>query len=323
VPDISVIICTRNPRPDYLKATLEAIKAQTLPKNLWEFILIDNASKEPLAKSLDLSWHPNGRLVVEDELGLMPARLRGIREAAGEILVFVDDDNVLSHDYLSNALKLTQSHTFVGAFGGNIVGEFETKPENWAQALFPYLAIISVKHEQWAFGPGTIAQCVAPCGAGMVIRKSIAVYYAKRSANDPLRRGLGRKGASLASAEDVDMALCACACGMAIGRFPQLQLTHLISAGRLKPEYLLRLVEETAFSDSILQFVWRNGCLPNVAAPNGLKKMYRACESLGHRLLGRTEEGFKDRIRRALDRGLRRADQFLRTVQHGSNGDSN
>src|ERR1022692_4717847 len=96
----SVIICTHNPRPDYLRRTLDALKAQTLPKEQWELLLIDNASKEPLADTWDLSWHPQARHIREEALGLTRARLCGISQSKGELLVFVDDDNVLSADYL-------------------------------------------------------------------------------------------------------------------------------------------------------------------------------------------------------------------------------
>ena len=46
--DISVIVCTHNPRPDYLRRVLDALYAQTLPKTDWELILIDNANDMPL-----------------------------------------------------------------------------------------------------------------------------------------------------------------------------------------------------------------------------------------------------------------------------------
>jgi hypothetical protein len=229
----------------------------------------------------------------------------------------VDDDNVLAPDYLDNALKLTHSHAFVGAFGGNIVGEFEVKPESWAEVVLPYLAIIPVVHEEWAFGPGTKAQHVVPCGAGMVIRKSVATYYANLSAPDPLRRGLGRKGASLSSAEDIDMALCACACGLAVGRFPQLQMTHLIPARRVQRDYLLRLFEESMFSDAILQFIWRKEYIPTIETTSRLKKLYKACKSLRRRLKNPAQTGFREDLEKARIRGLLRAAQIIRSVPHG------
>src|SRR5260221_7594577 len=139
--ECSVIICTHNPRPDYLRRVLDALRAQTLPKEQWELLLIDNASKEPLASTWDLSWHPHARQIREDELGLTPARLRGIKESQAEVLVFVDDDNVLAADYLSTALELSRSRPGVGALGGKIVGEFETKPDSWVEVMFGCLAI--------------------------------------------------------------------------------------------------------------------------------------------------------------------------------------
>src|SRR5258706_13145188 len=98
--ECSVIICTHNPRADYLKRVLGALKAQTLPKEQWELLLIDNASKESISKLCDLTWHPQARHVREDELGLTAARLRGIAESMGNVLVFIDDDNLLEEDYL-------------------------------------------------------------------------------------------------------------------------------------------------------------------------------------------------------------------------------
>src|ERR1700722_2249773 len=97
---VSVIICSHNPRENYLRRVLDALRAQTLPAQEWELLLVDNASTEPLAGRFDLSWHPNARHVREEKTGLTPARLRGIAEANGELLVFVDDDNVLRSDYL-------------------------------------------------------------------------------------------------------------------------------------------------------------------------------------------------------------------------------
>lgn len=147
MPSVSVIICAHNPKPDYLQRALEALKAQTLPRSEWELLLIDNASKEPLASAWDLSWHPRGRHVREDQLGLTAARLCGIKDSTGELLVFVDDDNVLNPDYLSNALEISLSKTCVGAFGGNVVGEFEAAPPSWVNIMFSVFAVVDVKAE--------------------------------------------------------------------------------------------------------------------------------------------------------------------------------
>ena len=111
---LSAIICTHNPRPDYLTRCLTSLEAQTLPREKWELILVDNASVSDKAPRPDLSWHPQSRLVYEEELGLTPARLRGIRETTGDLLVFVDDDNVLDPDFLETAVRTAEEKLFLG-----------------------------------------------------------------------------------------------------------------------------------------------------------------------------------------------------------------
>src|SRR3954454_25232390 len=98
-PEVSVIVCSRNPKLDYLCRTLEALRAQTLSKDYWELLLVDNASKPALAPLLDISWHPNGRYITEGKVGVVAAYRRGINEASGALLVFVDDDNLLEQSY--------------------------------------------------------------------------------------------------------------------------------------------------------------------------------------------------------------------------------
>src|ERR1700758_5251153 len=97
---LSVVICTHNPRPGYFAKCVEALRSQTLALSSWELVIVDNLSDTPLANCMDLAWHPEARVVREETLGLTPARLRGIRESQGKLLVFVDDDNVLDVDLL-------------------------------------------------------------------------------------------------------------------------------------------------------------------------------------------------------------------------------
>ena len=46
--------------------------------------------------------------------GLTYARLRGIKEASGDLLVFVDDDNVLDPDYLETVQRVAEEKPFLG-----------------------------------------------------------------------------------------------------------------------------------------------------------------------------------------------------------------
>jgi len=61
--EISVVICSHNPRVDYLARMLGALQAQTLPSSDWELLFVDNASSSRLEDICDLSWHPNARYI--------------------------------------------------------------------------------------------------------------------------------------------------------------------------------------------------------------------------------------------------------------------
>ncbi len=246
---ISVIICTHNPRHDYLDKVLRALQAQTLPIEKWELLLVDNASNQLLSSEIDISWHPNSRHIREEQIGLTPARLRGIKEAVAETLVFVDDDNVLDSDYLEIALQIGKDYPFVGAWGGQIRPEFEVTPPEWTKPYWGYLAIREFEKDKWS---NLNQHEAAPCGAGMCVRKIVAEKYADWVNHDSKRLSLGRKGQLLLGGEDSDLAFTACDIGLGTGQFTSLRLTHLIPASRLTEEYLVKLVEGITYSHIIL-----------------------------------------------------------------------
>ena len=122
--ELSVIICTYNPRRDYLQRVLDSLRDQSFSKDRWELLLVDNGSQKVLAEDWDLTWHPNARHIREARLGLTFARVRGFRESIGKIIVYVDDDNVLESNYLRYARQVLTEDPSLGACGGKLIGEF-------------------------------------------------------------------------------------------------------------------------------------------------------------------------------------------------------
>lgn len=252
--NFSVIICAHNPRRDYLQRVLDALKTQTVPKEDWELLLIDNGSKQPLASEWDLSWHPQGRVIREDELGLTPARLRGIRESRGGLLVWVDDDNVLHSDYLAEALGIAAAYPFIGAWGGRILAEFDVPPTREDTPFLRYLAIRDVEEVVWV---NTIDfYRTVPWGAGMCIRPAVANEYLSLVTRDPRRRILDRKGDLIFAGGDSDMALCARRLGMGMGLFPTLKLSHLIPKDRLRRGFLVRAAFGSGYTITLLNYLY-------------------------------------------------------------------
>jgi glycosyltransferase involved in cell wall biosynthesis len=253
--DVSVVICAHNPRPDYLRRALAALDAQTLPKKDWELLVVDNASSQRLADAHDLSWHPRGRHVREDRLGLTPARVRGIADTHSELVVFVDDDNVLASDYLERALTIHRTITYVGVFGaGRLEPEFEVKPPPEVAARAQVLALRTVPSARWSNNPHDAD--TIPWGAGLCVSRQVANAYRQfiEDLGGEVTGVLDRKGQQLYSGGDDVLSWVAASLGCGFGIFPELRVTHLIQANRLNRRYLLRLLHDHAMSHGVLQY---------------------------------------------------------------------
>lgn len=247
-PALSVVVCTHNPRAEYLRRCLAGLEAQTLPRNRWELLIVDNASAPAIAP--DLSWHPHARIVREDTLGLTPARLRGIRETIGDLLVFADDDNVLDADYLERASDTAATHPFLGAWSGQCRPAFDEPPPDWTRRYWGNLVIREFDRDVWSNLP-RLPQSM-PCGAGLCIRRAVAAQYVVLYESGKRPFQLDRRGDMLLSGGDNDLAACACDVGLGVGLIAALKLTHLIPPGRLQEDYLARLIESIAFSSVVL-----------------------------------------------------------------------
>jgi glycosyltransferase involved in cell wall biosynthesis len=270
----SVIIITHNPRPHYLGRVLTALRGQTLSTEQWELLVVDNASDEPLtADAWDLSWHPRTKLIREDELGTSVARARGIREAAANLLVFVDDDNVLDHNYLAEALRIGREWPQLGVWGGSIVPEFEVEPPDYLRDYLCYLALREINTERWCNLSNFIG--TDPWGAGMCLRASVAAEYCRLRAKSTIH--IGRVG-NLLSGEDTEMCYVAhYSLGLGMGLFPALKLVHLIPKERLKEDYLVNICTGIHTSLLLIDFKWR-GILPG--SPFSAIKLLRICKNV-------------------------------------------
>jgi GT2 family glycosyltransferase len=193
------------------------------------------------------------RVVVEPQPSLTLARIRGIRESRGDLIVFVDDDNLLDPDFLETALRVADSFPQIGAFGGRISGEFEAAPPEWLTPFLPHLALAEFPRDEWS----SLAddRAVLPCGAGLCVRRSAAETWAGHVETDPRRLALGRTGDKTLACEDTDLVLTCLDHGRGSGRFTALHLTHVIPARRLDYAYHRRLARDIGLSWGRLQAI--------------------------------------------------------------------
>jgi glycosyltransferase involved in cell wall biosynthesis len=301
--EASAVICTHNPRPDFLARVLEALQRQTLSPDKWELLIIDNASDVPVAGTCHIPAHPQARHIVERELGIAMARRRGIRETTADLIVFVDDDNVLDKNYLSEAVRIKQEWPLLGVWGsGCIKGDYEVEPPEY---LEPYLASLAIREATAARWSNVIAGLeTLPWGAGLCVRREVADAYNGLDEKSPIQI-TGRRGAFLLGGEDKEISHVCVARELGIGVFPALKLTHLIPKHRVSANYLVRLAEASALTDLLLNYKWQRA---QVKLPNNLEMLLRRLRTI---LLYR---GLDRRIQLAQLRGLAKGLRFIKTA---------
>lgn len=259
MPKLIVIICTHNPREAFLTETLDALRGQTVPAQHWDLLIVDNASKDPLANRVNLSWHPRARIVRENQLGTAHARLRALREAdlaGADLILFVDDDNILARDYLAQGLALEEIWPQLGCWGGQLIARYEQEPPAWLENYKKFFAICPLKEPVWANRIHNYD--MVPPTAGCFIRRPVWARYLELVREQPLRLTLGAKGEDQVRGEDTDLVLSAIDVGMGVGRFPQLSLEHIMPAGRISVAYLENLITGIYLGTALLEFLRYN-----------------------------------------------------------------
>ncbi len=97
-PLVTVVVAT-NRRSRYLEAALRSVAEQDYPQ--WEIVLVDDGSPDPVAVADVAARFARVRVIRQDNAGVAVARNVGIADARGELLAFLDDDDVWLTDRLA------------------------------------------------------------------------------------------------------------------------------------------------------------------------------------------------------------------------------
>ncbi len=106
-PSISVVIPLYNKAP-YVLRTLESITNQTLRD--FEVIVVDDGSTDEGPRIVAEYPDERFRVVTQPNAGPGSARNRGIREAQGEYIAFLDADDEWEPGYLETSVRLLSGH---------------------------------------------------------------------------------------------------------------------------------------------------------------------------------------------------------------------
>lgn len=108
-PKISVVIPAYNAQ-QYLRETLDCLTVQTLREI--EVLVVDDGSADGTPEILReyCKKYPFIRAVRQENAGVAAARNRGIREAAGEYIYFLDSDDLIEPDVLEKLYHTARQH---------------------------------------------------------------------------------------------------------------------------------------------------------------------------------------------------------------------
>ena len=128
---ISVIVCTYN-RCDILNDCLQSLVYQTLNKQLFEVIVVNNNSTDETQSIAECFAiiEPNFKVVIEPNQGLSHARNHGWNEAHGEYVAFIDDDCIVPTQWLSIAKDIVDQKS-PGVFGGPYFAFYNSPKPLW------------------------------------------------------------------------------------------------------------------------------------------------------------------------------------------------
>jgi glycosyltransferase involved in cell wall biosynthesis len=195
----SVVICTHN-RAGMVRAAVEAALREVRPTHA-EVIVVDNASTDGTPGVLaDLVRDiPDGlRVVAEPRLGLSVARNRGLAEARGGVVAYLDDDAIPRSGWLAALLDPYRDPHIV-AVGGRVVLRFPGVPPPWlsteihsalsafdlgaspravryGEATYPFGANISFRTAV-ARAAGGFSQTVGPLGRHQLVHDETDLCY--------------------------------------------------------------------------------------------------------------------------------------------------
>lgn len=233
--DITAIVCTTGSRAFHMK-TVDSLLRQSLAPRRFEVLVVLNDADTlrllPFTDALiaEVGEHDQLRIVQETMPGLSFARNKGINEALGRYIAYIDDDAIAAPDWLENIIESFESDDKIAAVGGDIHPLWERKKPDWVTP--PMYTYFSCK--QFAAEAKLMPEGSYFFGANMSFTRELLQACGGFPTN------LGRVKGNLLSNEEWPIFEYIDQHGFKKWYSPDIKVDHLVTAERMTIRFFLR-----------------------------------------------------------------------------------
>jgi glycosyltransferase involved in cell wall biosynthesis len=159
---IAATICTYN-RYDVLAKAVESVRRQTLAKDQYKILIIDNSPNYETAKQMQSEYHDPPFLIyhIERIPGLSNARNVAAKLCETEFIAYLDDDAIASPQWLEKIVEgFDQFGKDAAVLGGRVDPMWEIERPSWLdETLLSYVSVVNwggeirvAKPDEWFAG---------------------------------------------------------------------------------------------------------------------------------------------------------------------------
>jgi glycosyltransferase involved in cell wall biosynthesis len=275
---ISICICTYN-RSTLLDDTLRRMSAMTnLFQSSDELLIIDNNSSDASKAVVDsfASQLPI-KYFFEAEQGLSAARNRALCEFTNSLLIFIDDDVLLTEQCVATYRHALNAYPDAGFFGGKLSIDWQgNRPRWYRDESMPLLDGVLIRYDLGSANLAYHKGSRLPYGANFALRRRLIDQTGQFDV------ALGVKGEQIGRGEETDYFMRALNANFQGMYLADALAQHKYHGKRLSSSYLFRYGIEKGRAEVLL----------NNARP---EQTYRKILSYSVRALGQLAKGRVDR----------------------------
>lgn len=130
--ELSIVVCTHN-RAALLTDCVDSLLNQTINKNRFEIIIVDNNSTDDTETiAIEIAKGNNNiKYLKEKIVGYSAPRNCGWKNASGNIIAYIDDDEIAAPDWLESIEKAFQTEETPDIVGGIYLIKYDKMPPDW------------------------------------------------------------------------------------------------------------------------------------------------------------------------------------------------